>query len=511
MEYARFGAGPAREPAREGARGRGPPPEDRPALTPPGPAPKIFRSPFQPQALGPVAGPGSAPALEPRALDFSKHIQKAEEAARRKNYDYAVELYQQLLELDPDQGEARAGLRKALKKRHELKKGSRLLRAIAGAGPLTLAKTLRKTGRIDACIKSLEQYLASNPLDVDANLMLGEVLESGGYLKSARAVYEFLTEVDPRNPTGLKKAGAMMQATGDPRKALEYYERALEVDPRDQEAIKARKNLAAETALHAGSYDSVRHSREQIKDKQEAESLERAQRIHKSDDELRRELEQLQDRFADSPSDPDLMIQIADLHERLKDSEAAFELVERACQYRRDNFDLLLRKHELQAKVVKKRISRADKEGDSATASRLEEELRETQQAGLEELVRLRPGDAALRIRLARHHLRAGEPDAALTQLQKAVDDPRQQREAFLLLGQAFQKKGFLDLARKNFERALEGSSSHDERAKEIHYALGAIAEAEQKSEEARSWYSRVFEVDIGYRDVAAKMEQLNR
>ena len=37
-------------------------------------------------------------------MDYSKHIQKAEEAARRRNYDFAVELYQQLLELDPDQG-----------------------------------------------------------------------------------------------------------------------------------------------------------------------------------------------------------------------------------------------------------------------------------------------------------------------------------------------------------------------------------------------------------------------
>ena len=45
-------------------------------------------------------------------MDFSKHIQKAEEAFRQRNYDFAVELYQQLLELDPDQGEARSGLRR---------------------------------------------------------------------------------------------------------------------------------------------------------------------------------------------------------------------------------------------------------------------------------------------------------------------------------------------------------------------------------------------------------------
>jgi Flp pilus assembly protein TadD len=72
-------------------------------------------------------------------VDFTKHIQKAEEAFRRRNYDFAVEVYQQLLDIDPDQAEARSGLRQALKKRHEAKKGGKLLRAIGGAGPLAVA------------------------------------------------------------------------------------------------------------------------------------------------------------------------------------------------------------------------------------------------------------------------------------------------------------------------------------------------------------------------------------
>ena len=40
-------------------------------------------------------------------------------------------------------------------------------------------------------------------------------------------------------------------------------------------------------------------------------------------------------------------------------------------------------------------------------------------------------------------------------------------------------------------------------------YNRGAIAEAGGDVAEARSYYARIFEVDIGYRDVATKMEQL--
>ena len=47
-----------------------------------------------------------------------------------------------------------------------------------------------------------------------------------------------------------------------------------------------------------------------------------------------------------------------------------------------------------------------------------------------------------------------------------------------------------------------------DERAKEILYNLGLIAETEGNASDARSCFARIFEIDIGYRDVAAKMER---
>ena len=65
-------------------------------------------------------------------MDYSKHIQKAEEAVRRRNYDFAVQLYQQILEIDADVGEARRGLRQALKARAAIKKGGRLLKMVKG-------------------------------------------------------------------------------------------------------------------------------------------------------------------------------------------------------------------------------------------------------------------------------------------------------------------------------------------------------------------------------------------
>lgn len=444
-------------------------------------------------------------------MDYSKHLEKAEEALRRRNFDFAIEVYQQLLELDPDLGDARRGLRQALRKRFEAKGGGKLMRALTGAVPLATAKALRKAGRHDACAKSLESYLATSPLDEEANLLLGLSLEDAGHKKSALAVYEFTAELAPKNSEALKRAGALMYRAGEHARALDYYERALKADPRDQEAIKARKDLSAEAALSKTNFEKVQHSRDLMHNKEEARALERAKRLHLSDEELAEERQRLEKKYGDSPNDPDVMIELADVCEKTKDLETACDLVERALSYRKGSFDLICRAGDLRSKLVKKAIARADKEGNTAEAARLEVELIAQEARDWRRRVEAHPSDLALRLQLGKRLLRSGELDLALAELQKATSDTRQEREARALLAQCFEKKGFLDLARKEYERALGDGRELDLRAKEILYNLAGIASAEGNAAEARSLYARIYEVDVAFRDVSTKMDELRK
>ncbi len=443
-------------------------------------------------------------------MDFSKHIQKAEEALRRRNHDFAVELYRQLVDLDPAHGEARSGLRKALRKRFESHQGGKFLRALSGAVPFSRAKALGKMGKHEACARALEDYLASNPLDEEANLLLGRSLEKAGHPEAARAVYQFVVEIAPKNVEALKRAGALLHRGGELEGALACYEKALQADPRDQEALKARKDLAADMALSRTGDARVGHSRELIKDKERARSLERAQKLHFSEDELRSELGRLEGRLSESPSDPDLLVELAKVHDRLGDPEAALAGIRRALELRPDSIDLVARAGDLESKRLKREIVRADREGHPDEASRLEASLVAYEVADHRRRVELRPGDNALRLALARKLLRAEETDAALAELQRCQNEPRLRSEALFLLGACFHRKGILDLARKDYEQALEGTNDTSERAKEILYNLGLIAESQGRAEEARSFYLRIYEIDIGYRDVAKKMETLN-
>ncbi len=442
-------------------------------------------------------------------MDLSKHLEKAVEFQRRRQYDVAIELYRQLLDLDADLYDARRGLRQALKARAEAGGGSKFLRAISGAVPLTKARALAKVGQHEAAARALEDYLLKSPLDAEANLALGDSLEAAGHLKSARAVFEFVSEIAPKNASGWKRAGALQSRAGDHAQAIQCYERALAIDPRDQEAIHARKNLAAEAALAGNRLEQVGHSREVAKERPPAEIAEQARRRTLTPEELEAERARLEERFAADPRDVATMRALAKVHEQLKDAEAALDLVERALSYSKGDAELADWAGELRGKVLRRRLAQASREGDEGRAEALEREIQEHEVADVERRLARRPGDGALMLELARRQLKAGRPDEALGQLQKLPDGPGLAREGALLKARCFEQKGFQDLAVREYERALEGLPAADERAKEIRYTLGELALAGGRRDEARRLFSAVFEVDIQFRDVAQRMEQL--
>ncbi|MEL6428690.1 MAG: tetratricopeptide repeat protein [Planctomycetota bacterium] len=443
-------------------------------------------------------------------MDYSKHIAKAEEAARRRNHDFAVQLYQQILDIDPDVGEARAGLRRALKARSETKRsGGKLLKLVKGAGPLTAARGLAKAGKHDAAAKAVESYLEAAPLDVEANMLLGTSLEAAGHFRSALAVFEFIAEIDPRNAQGLKRAGAMMSRTGDAQKALDYFERALEADPRDRDALKARKDLAAQAALTAARYDEVSHSREQLVDAGETRRLEQTQRRQRTSEEWEAERDRLETLFAEDSTNVELMVELAGVHERLKDPEAAVDVLERAASFSKDDPNVLEALGRARGKALKRALARAGKLGDAEEADRIEAKIVVHEVDEFRRRIAIHPGDTGLRYELGLRLGKQGDHDGAAAEFQKALGDPRRGLDARIGLARAFEGKGFDDLAQGEFEKALQAVPENDQRRLEILYSLASLSEASGDRERAREHFTRIFEVDVGYRDVAQKMSEL--
>lgn len=441
-------------------------------------------------------------------VDLGKHLENAADAVKRRNYPLAIKIYQQVLQIQPDYGEAREGLQRALFTKAAQKKPSKLTALLAGGPSLLFGHLLRLCGQHGAAARSLQRYVVVDPLSEGANLALATALQRAGLRRSALAVFASYAQQQPRCAAASRAAGALLYEQGKLPQALEMYELALKVDPRDQEALKARKDLAAEGALKSTGIEKAQSSRELIKDKELQQKLEQQQRLQLSPEEIERELEQAEAQLQERPDDPRLLRRVGKLLEQKKDLKGALDCLERALVTAPQDAELQDAASDLRIRLQEVYVQKALARGDSAAAERAERALHEARAAEVRRRVDRNPADFGLRYQLGQALLDLGDCDGAIAELQQAVKDPRRKAESQFLLGKAFRKKDLADLALGQFDKALQAAGSSP-LAKDALYEMGSLCEHLGKRDLALAHYTRILEQDIGFRDVAQRVDRL--
>jgi len=118
------------------------------------------------------------------------------------------------------------------------------------------------------------------------------------------------------------------------------------------------------------------------------------------------------------------------------------------------------------------------------------------------------PNDLPLRFEYAVLLYEHDQVNEAIQQLQIAQRYPRNRTRSLFYLGLCFHKKQQLDMAREQLEKALAELPEMNDLKKDIFYELGTILESMGNVKEAADrYYKEIYQVDIGYKDVAAKIE----
>jgi tetratricopeptide (TPR) repeat protein len=441
-------------------------------------------------------------------MDLSKYLENANEAVKRRNFSMAVKIYAQVLQIQPDFGEARAGLRRALFMKVAQKPASKLNAILFGGVHQLTGALLRLLGRHAAATRAYERYLVHDPMSEGANLKLGDSLQRAGLRRSALAVFEAYAGAQPRCLPASRAAGALFYEQGKMQQALAMYEQALKIDPRDQESLKARKNLAAEGALRSSGIETAQSSRDLIKDKEQQRQQERQDRLQMSSQEIAQEIAQVEAKLEASPEDQKLLRRAARLHEMAKDLKSALDLAEQLLRLAPADFEVQELVADLRIRLQEQTVQKAEQGGDAGAAERARKALHEMRVGEARRRLERNPADFGARFELGSGLLATGETDAAIAELQHAVKDPRKKNEALFLLGKAFQNKKLPDLALGQFDKALKAAGS-GALAKEALYEMGLICLSTGKRDDALRHFSRILEQDIGFRDVASRVEQM--
>ena len=449
-------------------------------------------------------------------MNTDKLVERAEAEAARRNYDGAVVYFLQVLAIDPAHRSARKGTRQAELKKFEHAYPSGLARFFTGIGPrfgLAFAALTRDRRKK---MEAIEKVLATDPRNADLGMRLGAEAEAAGIAPAAAAAYEGVLLGNPEHVGALKALGRTLHAMGEIDGAKEALDRAVTLNPRDAEAQRLRKDAAADGYARDAGFSGAKTTHDLLKDRDHAKKLEGAQRIVRGADEMEAHAAEARDAAAKSPQDAGAWAALGASEAALRRYDAAEEAYGRAIA-------LVPSDQSLKNRLGDVRIARGEREvaalrdkaaaGDAAAKASLpaaERKLLSVQVAETKGRVAAHPTDLALRHALAGYLERSGEIDAAISEYQQSVKDPRRRPESLGGLGRCFLSKGMFDLAAGQIEKALEESgAAGGDRTKALLYDLATVKEKQGDPAKARECLARIYEVDISYQDVAARLERL--
>jgi Flp pilus assembly protein TadD len=171
----------------------------------------------------------------------------------------ARERYARLLELDPDDVDARRSHGELLSEAGLLEEAQAELGRVIAVAPgdlrarraLALVLASRRAGV--ELVAELAEVVRLDPDDLDARFDLGAALTSIGQTDPAIAVYEEILRRRPRQVTVLKLTGDLYRAKGDGARAAAYYERLHRVAPDDPRPVF----LLGTAYYQAGRFDAA--------------------------------------------------------------------------------------------------------------------------------------------------------------------------------------------------------------------------------------------------------------
>ena len=99
--------------------------------------------------------------------------------------------------------------------------------------------------------------------------------------------------------------------------------------------------------------------------------------------------------------------------------------------------------------------------------------------------------------------------DEAIAEFQKALRSPPGRLQTAEALGSCFYEKGQFSVAATVMRRAVEAEDRGDDAKIGLLYWLGRCEEEQQRIPEALVYYQRVFALDIGFKDVGDRVQQL--
>src|SRR5437762_2267957 len=365
----------------------------------------------------------------PRAL--REQYEKGLAALQRQNFDYAIAILEQVLQKEPGFYAAREALRAAQAKRAGNKGGFfKKMFGTASSSPLLAKGQIALRSNPLEAIQVAEQILNNDPTNIAAHKLLADAALAADLPRTAALSLEIAFKNSPDREVAIKLGQALAQS-GQSEKGERILAELASTFPNDPEIAKVLKNVSARRTMSEGGYEALEDGagsyRDILRDKEEAIALEQEKRAVKTGDVADQLLAEYEARIAQEPRNLRLIRSAAELFTQKKQFDKALEYYHRI-QATEGVSDPSLER--IISETTLKKFEHAIAQLDPSAADYAEQSARIEAERQAYELDQCRkrvekyPNDLQLRFELGELYFKTGKIAEAISELQKAQNNP---------------------------------------------------------------------------------------
>lgn len=449
------------------------------------------------------------------ARAWREQYEKGLAALQRNNFDYAITIFMQVLASEPGFYECRQALRAT-----QFKKaggGTGFFKKVfsgASKSPLLAKGQLALRSNPHQALQTAEEILNSDPNSAQAHKLLADAALIADFPRTAVLSLEILYKNSPTDRDLALELGEAYTRAGLIDKAEALYTELQRVYPNDLDVPQLLKDLSARRTLSEEGYQKVASGegsyRDILKDKEEAVSIEQEHREVKSADVADKLINEKEIQLQTDPQNSKLVRSIAELYVQKKSYDRALEY------YTYLNSITGGTDPAVEKEITDVTLRKLDQEMASMDpaspdyAEKSEQLKKEKAKFALSEAKKRSeryPSDLQIRFDLARLYYENGMYSEAIQEFQKAQANPNRRVQSLGYLGLCFAARGMNDLAARKLEDAIKEKVVFDDEKKELIYNLGVVFEKMGKPELAIEQFKQIYETDIGYKDVSARVD----
>ena len=357
-----------------------------------------------------------------------------------------------------------------------------------------------------------EAALAKDPYDVIAYRTLAKAATALGLKGTAAQALEDANRLDPEDFQTLIDLGFALIEAGRNADATKIGDMILKRQPGNSEGGEVLKRASVATAMKGGweqgegGGDSFKSA---VKNSAEAIELEKLNAAYKDEATLKTLIERSLRAIEAQPDDLKAHDDISGYYRDLKDFDNALLWIRKARALPKGATDASLERKEqkLVLDALQKKVDDAQVAGDDAKVVELTKEFNRARRVQVEALVEKYPNDSALHFEYGQILMGDGEFDKAMREFQQSQRSPKHRIQSLLNLAKCFKARNMLDMAVEQLEACKKDIPGMDAVKKEAVYELGECYERMGRKADALIEYKLIFAVDMGYRDVDAKIK----